>query len=421
MKIGVLPADTFVVLNKTILNESDRKQLIMLYQPIVGSEAISLYFTLWAYLDTDNLMSLEWTHHHLMANMRMKLADISLARSKLEAIGLLRTYQKTNHVNHLVYVLYSPLSTYDFFKNPILNTTLYNNIGDAEYQKIVTCFKIPTFDLKAYEEISTKFTDLFESVPVTSMDSLINDVRSRHQNNIEVQKTDVEALLSLIPDDLLNKNITKETKDLINKLAYIYNLNDDDLNDIIRNAIDDHKNLDKNALRTNAINYYQFEHGGKLPSIVYRNQPDYLRSPTGDSSPRAKMIYQFETTSPYDFLLSKNKGSSLSKVEKDILAMLAIDLKLNPGVINVLLDYVLKINNGRLTKNFIEAIGNDWHRADIKTVKEAMQRAEGEYNKRSKKTKMVSSKPTWFDQAVSKEVATSSEQAEINDILSKYE
>ena len=36
-EINILPADTFVVVNRTILNESDRKIISMLYQPIIGS------------------------------------------------------------------------------------------------------------------------------------------------------------------------------------------------------------------------------------------------------------------------------------------------------------------------------------------------------------------------------------------------
>ena len=42
----ILPADTFVVVNKTILNDQDRKILTMLYQPIIGHTAVSMYFTL---------------------------------------------------------------------------------------------------------------------------------------------------------------------------------------------------------------------------------------------------------------------------------------------------------------------------------------------------------------------------------------
>ena len=53
---SVLPADTFIVVNKTTLSDKDRNLLILLYQPIVGSQAISLYYTLWSYLDKSELI-----------------------------------------------------------------------------------------------------------------------------------------------------------------------------------------------------------------------------------------------------------------------------------------------------------------------------------------------------------------------------
>ena len=121
---SLMPADTYIVTSKTILSSEDHKLLSSLYQPIVGSVAISLYFSLWSYLDGSECLSLEWTHHQLMANMKLKLSEIEVARTKLEAIGLLKTYFKEDHINHYVYQLYAPLSSREFFHNPILNTTL---------------------------------------------------------------------------------------------------------------------------------------------------------------------------------------------------------------------------------------------------------------------------------------------------------
>ena len=42
----ILPADSYTVINKTVLEVYDRKLITMLYQPIIGHAATSLYFTL---------------------------------------------------------------------------------------------------------------------------------------------------------------------------------------------------------------------------------------------------------------------------------------------------------------------------------------------------------------------------------------
>ena len=58
--------------------------------------------------------------------------------------------------------------------------------------------------------------------------------------------------------------------------------------------------------------------------------------------------------------------------------------KLKPGVVNVLIDYVLKINNKKLTKNFVEAIASQWARLKIETVEDAMKQAKKEHKSRIK-------------------------------------
>ena len=101
LKVSVLPADTYIVVNRTIFNDNDRRILTMLYQPIIGSVAVNLYLTLWSFLDKNEVKSLEWTHHHLMINMGLSLDVIIEAREKLEGIGLVKTYfKKDNNYTH---------------------------------------------------------------------------------------------------------------------------------------------------------------------------------------------------------------------------------------------------------------------------------------------------------------------------------
>ena len=54
-QVNLLPADTYIVVNNTILKNDDRLLLTMLYQPIIGGIAINLYFTMWSTLDKENL------------------------------------------------------------------------------------------------------------------------------------------------------------------------------------------------------------------------------------------------------------------------------------------------------------------------------------------------------------------------------
>lgn len=426
MNDNILPADTFLVINKTILNEYDRKVITMLYQPIIGSQAASLYNTLWSYLEKNDLFSNEWSHHHLMTSMRLKLTEIKESREKLEAIGLLKTYVKKGNINSYVYEIYSPVSPAEFISNPILGVTLYNNVGDTEYDKIIEYFKIPRLSLKEYEEITCKFTDIFESTNISNYESIDRDIKRINRNKLElVTKNDLSTIFSFIPEEMLNiRNITKETKDLIYKIGFIYDFDDERMSELIRNSLNEKRNIDKNLLRSNARRFYEFEHSGRLPNLVYRNQPEYLRKIEGDNSKKAKIIYQFEITSPYDFLCGKNNGAKPTKNDITLLEFLLIDMNLKPGVVNVLIDYVLKINNNKLNRPFVEAIASQWARSKVETVESAMKLAEKEYKSRKKEiptnSKKIEEKPIWFDKEISENKASEEEIKEMQDLLKEF-
>jgi len=420
IKENVLPADTFIVINKTILNENDRKNLIMLYQPIIGFKAISLYFTLWTYLDKREILSNETTHHQLITSMQLKLSDVIESREKLEAIGLVKTYLRKSNINNFIYELYSPITPYEFLNNPVLSVSLYNNVGKIEHERIVEYYKIPKISLRDYDEITCSFSDIFATTNISNIDRLENiNKYEKGLLNIE-SKIDINNIISLIPEELFNvRSLTKDTKDLINKISYIYNYDDTRISELIRESLNEKKAIDKNLLRQNSRKYYQFENSGKLPSIVYRTQPEYLRKPVGDVSKKAKIIYQFETTSPYDFLSSKYNNNKPSKADIKILEYLLLDMNLNSGVVNVLIDYVLKINDNKLNKNFVDSIASQWAKTKIETVEEAMNIAEKEYKSRHK-TKPSQVKPEWFDKKIEKKEATSIDLEEIEKMLSKF-
>ena len=118
------------------------------------------------------------------------------------------------------------------------------------------------------------------------------------------------------------------------------------------------------------------------------------------------MVYTFENISPYQLLKAKYKGGTPTDRDKKIIEDLLVDQKLAPGVVNVLISYVLKINNEQLNKNYIETIAGQWKRLNIETVEAAMRFTEKkhkELNKVVHKEKTVTKKvkeeklPAWFN------------------------
>jgi replication initiation and membrane attachment protein len=429
-KIIVLPADTYNVVNKTVLNDTDRLTLTLLYQPLVGHKAISLYFTLWSDLDSTSVMSIEFNHRHLMNIMNLKIDEIVEAREKLEAIGLLKTAFKSGEINSYVYQLYSPMSAKEVLTHPFLSVILYNTLGSKEYDRILKYFKMPNIDLGSYKDVTLSFSDVFKTGTVFLKENE-EDIRRREYSDIELKTNlDFNLIENSIPECLItSKTFDKNNCKLINSISYLYSLDSMQMARLVQNSINEKGLIDKAKLQSNARNFYQFENANALPHLIYNSQPTKLREKLNDDSKRSKMIYTFETLAPYDFLRGKYNGSNPTTRDLKMVESLLLEQELTPGVVNVLIDYVLRINDNKLNKNFVETIAGQWKRLNIKTVEEAMKQAEKERkNYKNRGSEIVPKKsiteevkvPAWFDKKVDIKEATTEEEEKMKAMLSEF-
>ena len=417
--VTLLPADRYVVINKTILTDADRKYLISFYEPIIGHLAISLYLVLINDLEESKGVSRDFTHHHLMSLLKTPLKVLKEAREALEATGLLKTYFKKGDVNNYIYEIYSPLSPSEFFNHPILNIVLYNNIGATEYEYLKKQYQKLKVDTKEYIDITRKLDDVMESgINVPTM-----DVRERSINDIEVKdQVDFDLILSSIPKGIINEKVfTKKTKELINDLEFIYKIDTLKMIELVRSVLNEYGMIDKDNLRINARKMYQFNNG-TLPTLIYRSQPEYLKSPVGDNSMRGKIIEMFEKLNPVDFLKNKYGGAKPTNRDIKLIENLIIDLEMPPAVVNVLLDYVLRKNNNKLATNYIETIAGQWKRAGLKNASEAMDFAEKENKKFTKKldTVKASKEPVWFNKTEKVEEMSDADKKELENLLKEF-
>ncbi len=418
--VTLLPADRYVIFNKTILTDFDKKVLITFYEPIIGHLGVSLYLTLWNDLEGINQVSRELNHHHLMSILKCPLNAIKEAREALEAVGLIKTYFKSGDINNYIYELYSPLSPTEFLNHPILNVVLYDNIGDSEYEYLKKLYQKLKIDTKEYTDVSKKIDEVYVSqsdIPVfESIERSVNDITCNDQ-------VDFDLIISSIPKGIINERaFNKKTKELINQLAFIYKIDSLKMMELIRSVLNEYGMIDKTALRQASRKMYQFNNGA-LPTLIYRSQPEYLKTPVGDNSMRGKIIRAFESINPVDFLRNKYRGVKPTTADIKIIEMLVIDLEMPPAVVNVLLDYVLRKNNNRLSRAYIETIAGQWKRAGLKNASEAMDFAEKENNKLTKKLsnkEHTSNEPVWFNKDNQKQELTIEEQQEMENLFKEF-
>lgn len=425
-KYNLVPADTYIVVNKTILHNEDRKIITSLYLPIIGTDAVMLYFTLWADLDNSEILSSEFSHQKLVSSLRITINELQTSFDKLEAIGLIKAFIKEGNVNNYIYEIFSPVSASEFLSHPILNIVLYSNVGKREYDNLVKAFKIPRLNTSNYKDITKSFNDVFESTSMTSYDLSLEDIRKYNKLKLNINSNfDFNFLISSMPKNLdTSKMFSKDIKELIINLSFIYDIDAIKMANIVKVSLNDNGTINRESLRKNSRNFYQFSNGGLLPTIIDNNQPEYLRKPIGDTSRRAKMIYTFETISPRELLINKNNGNEPTRRDLKLIEDLLVDYKLKPGVVNVLLDYAINVNNKKLTRGFVETIAGEWQRKGIETVEDAMNNCEKVHKKSSKrnyKDDNVNMKtPDWFDKEINKSNVSDGEENQLEELLKEY-
>ncbi len=422
-KVSLYPADIYQVVDKSLLSEQDRFVLNMLYMPIIGYTAIVLYLKLQS--EAKNIViTSELTHHHLMTSMSLTLDNIKEARLRLEGIGLLRTYYNEGEVNSYIYELYSPVSAEEFFSHPIFNVVLYNNVGKTEYNRLFDLFKSPRISLKDYEEITYSFDQVYKSRNYTPLEVNDGEIISKNKLLLKYELDyDFELMISSLPKELFNeKCLNKSMKELITNLSYLYEVDPVTMADLIRASLNEKGNIDKEELRKNVRKYYQLNNDNRLPSLLFKSQPEYLKSEDGNNSLKGRMIKVFESHSPYEFLKAKNKGVKPTDRDMKILESLLIDLKLNPAVVNVLIDYCLKTNNNKLVKDYVETIAGQWKRSGIETASEAMAIAEKEHKKKSRTNVKQNNKviPIWFNKKIEASTNQEDDDEEFKNFIKEF-
>ena len=116
----LMMSDLYMVNANYPLDSIHMRAIQLLYQPLIGSTACSLYLTLYAELDQLSLTKATSLFSRLTKISGLSLTQINEASKKLEAIGLLERYKKdvdNNRIYH--FVIKTPLSPSKIFNHVI--------------------------------------------------------------------------------------------------------------------------------------------------------------------------------------------------------------------------------------------------------------------------------------------------------------
>jgi replication initiation and membrane attachment protein len=369
--------DSYKIENCYPLDDISIDALYLLYQPLIGSSALNLYMTLLSEGKRMNRFIQPCYFSRLMSILTISLTDLEKYIHILEAIGLLRTYVKSNMDDTLyLFQLHSPLSLKAFFKNQLLQTLLYEALGQTDFDKTKAHFKTMIENKSDYEETTYAFNDVFH-VDLKKKQGKILVVEDNYKNK-ESKDIHLEYDFDMLYNELKNYQIpksifSKEDEKVIKEFALVYSIDVLSMVSIIKDSIVKRK-LDIDLLKTNVKKFHEIDSASKL-SEVYSKQPMQYKINDNDSSELMQHLRYLESITPYDLLKEKQGGKEPVFHDLLIVETLMVQLGLKPGVVNVLIEYVLGTNENRLSRGYCEAIGSSWARKNIVNVKQAYEEA----------------------------------------------
>ncbi len=357
-------SDTFIVSGEGFCSSIDYQVLTLLYQPIIGDSAFTLYLVLMNLMDRQSLISEEYFHSDLESLLNRKLELIEQDRYKLEAIGLLVTFFAGDN---FTYEIKLPLNARGFINDGILGQYLISSITKKRFKKILKIFKITSPNKKQKYNISKAFNEVFPAINNQEGIYEGNLISGEKTRFISLSKYDFNWRLFIdsLPSDLIRMDsLTEAIKRKVESLSYVYGLDELQMKDVLIKSLDEFNNVNIVNLSKNAR--YEFENEGQTS-----NENKTIEKPI-DKNISKDPVKFFKSISPIQLLEEMGEGM-VSTADLRIVERLIDEVGLDPTVVNVLLAYVAKTKDGVLPGYaYFQKVGNSWKRNQINSVEIAM-------------------------------------------------
>jgi replication initiation and membrane attachment protein len=354
-------SDTFIVSGEGLCSEIDYQVLTLLYQPIIGQSAFTLYMTLMNLMNRQDFISDEYLHSDLESLMGMKVSEIEQERFKLEAIGLLITFFANDN---FTYEIKLPLSARSFINDGILGEYLIASITKTRFKKLLKVFKVKAPNKKQKYNISKAFNEVYPSIETVDNEYEIDLVANKTKSFAKITNYNFNWRLfneTINPEVYNIENITEAVKAKIEQLSYVYGLDEIMMVDIFIKSLDDFNNINIEVLAKNARSNYHIE-------PVDPNKEEVQTKPVDTDN----ILEYFKSITPKDLLAELGDGL-VSSADLRHVERLIDEVGLDSGVINVLLAYIAKIKGNNLPSyQYIQKVAMGWKRDKIDSVELAL-------------------------------------------------
>ncbi|MBR3356932.1 MAG: DnaD domain protein [Solobacterium sp.] len=334
------PRDTYKVQYGYGLSAAGVRSLTELYLPLLHRDAYVVYLLLAAESEQTSRQPVQ----RLLTMADLDIRGLEKALLRLEEYLLLSSYvRETDKGNHYIYMLKSPMHSQDFFKSSIYRGRYEKTVGPRNMENTRSRLEAAGVSLEGYRDIT-------------------HPVSYYHEDEITEEYTEVKPRYAFSDDTTIAFDYahfiattstlvfpaelrTTENMNLIGKVATFYGLSADTMRILVKRSTD--------------VDTMEFH-------------PDTLLFLAESAKPQEAPVKDRYSLSPVSFLQSLQNGAQVTRAEKKILEHLSMDMNFSNEVINVMIEYILKISANRLNSKFVDSVAGEWARDGITTKEQAV-------------------------------------------------
>ena len=345
------------------------KMLNLVYFHIVGRDAINLYIKMLNIAEMNQSLGFDIDNNHesLILETQLSTQNFNNNIKLLEGIGLIKKYIDTKKNDFIIYKIEQALS-WDEFKNNI---------------KYINLLKLKT-DEMVYEKIKYSFDQNDLTIGLTNISDTFENVFKDFETEKSLDFEFVYDLLYKKTKTLIT--LDPEAKNILNNAYKKYDFNTNQLIECIKGSIIRKTNLisiDNKLLLLeikkiiDSNNILSFNNNIK----INRNKKVFIQNINIDDY--KDIIDDYKTLNSEQYL-SCLQQHSLSEFELKCIKDLRKEYKLPDFIINILIDYCVFINNGRLEPAYLSRIALSINRLNLKSIPDILKHLHLAWKKRNK-------------------------------------
>lgn len=239
----------FTIEKNNEIIDNDLKILRNLYTPIIGANSTCLYEIFLDYSNLNSNIISYFLMKDISSALNISIDELKIARKKLEAVGLIRTYEKADNF-HFIFTMNKPLNPAQIKRNSILFNMIAKKISMEAFERFEYSMKTTKYEKSDFQETTLKFQDIF------SIDNSSKEISNTQELPAKLPESIEDAILALNPPQfvmfLTNKRVQKSMVEMLNDLTNS-SFSSRTINLIIKYSYDVNGKVVKNHVKTIAF------------------------------------------------------------------------------------------------------------------------------------------------------------------------